>query len=114
MGEVRRGAHRTQSPSSGPPSIKRGELSTVFLDKKATIQYRMPLNFFRGGVAQLVEQGNHNPCVRGSSPCTATIFPFPFLIRILRYNCWYNFYETSNTAFREQPHFLRNHAACKG
>ncbi len=31
-------------------------------------------DFSRGGVAQLVEQGNHNPCVRGSSPCTATIF----------------------------------------
>src|SRR5262245_10893404 len=28
----------------------------------------------RGGVAQLVEQENHNLCVRGSSPCTATIF----------------------------------------
>src|SRR6185295_8315194 len=27
-----------------------------------------------GGVAQLVEQGNHNPLVRGSNPCAATIF----------------------------------------
>jgi hypothetical protein len=26
-----------------------------------------------GGVAQLVEQRNHNPRVRGSSPCAATI-----------------------------------------
>lgn len=28
---------------------------------------------FRGGVAQLAEQGNHNPWVRGSSPCAATL-----------------------------------------
>ena len=27
-----------------------------------------------GGVAQLVEQRNHNPWVRGSSPCAATFF----------------------------------------
>ena len=27
----------------------------------------------RGGVAQLEEQRNHNPRVRGSSPCAATI-----------------------------------------
>ena len=26
----------------------------------------------KGGVAQWLEQGNHNPCVRGSNPCTAT------------------------------------------
>lgn len=26
------------------------------------------------GVAQLVEQRNHNPWVRGSSPCAGTIF----------------------------------------
>ena len=28
--------------------------------------------FLIGGVAQLAEQRNHNPRVRGSSPCTAT------------------------------------------
>ncbi len=27
-----------------------------------------------GGVAQPVEQGNHNPCVGGSSPSAATSF----------------------------------------
>src|SRR5262245_37035187 len=30
-----------------------------------------------GGVAQLVEQGNHNPCVGGSNPSAATTFPIP-------------------------------------
>ena len=34
---------------------------------------RALLPFFgSGGVAQLAEQENHNLCVRGSSPCTAT------------------------------------------
>ncbi len=29
---------------------------------------------FPGGIAQLVEQRNHNPCVVGSSPAAATSF----------------------------------------
>ena len=45
---------------------------------------------FRGGVAQLVEQENHNLCVRGSSPCTATHTGAPrrglILIHSLRAN----------------------------
>jgi hypothetical protein len=33
-----------------------------------------PANFSFGGIAQLVEQRNHNPCVVGSSPAAATSF----------------------------------------
>ena len=36
---------------------------------------------FRGGVAQLVEQGNHNPWVGGSSPSSATTSPCPDAVR---------------------------------
>ena len=36
---------------------------------------------FSGGVAQLVEQGNHNPWVGGSSPSSATTSPCPNIVR---------------------------------
>ena len=36
---------------------------------------------FSGGVAQLVEQGNHNPWVGGSSPSSATTSPCPNVVR---------------------------------
>ena len=43
-----------------------------FLDFISKISYIKALE--KGGVAQLAEQWNHNPRVRGSSPCAATLY----------------------------------------
>ena len=46
------------------------------IKKSLTINLRYYINLHiqrHGGIAQLVEQRNHTPFVRGSSPCTATI-----------------------------------------